>query len=417
MQAPGTLKCLEGPSQAEPQQHSSHALGVSHTPASSGPSHSRDHPYYDPEEPEAKVKRLSGHLTTTRKQMKCLRERAKRYHEKNKALECLIEDLKNKHLISDEAEQKLQLFGNVPQEILISWSQNAMQVPRGRRYSEEMKKFATTLHYYSPRAYEYMSKMFPMPSTRVIRAWLKAVDGWPGFTAEVLDDLRRKHKDDTPRERLCSILLDGMSIKRSCNFDSSTGRFIGYVDLGHSQEPQDDLPLATDALVFMVVGLAAPWKMPFSFFLNAGLSGEVLKNLVLEAIACIQDCGLTVVAVVCDCLGANVAMAKLLGCQVHEHAYGDLKPCFPNPRNKEEKIFMVFDACHGLKLLRNLLGDKGTLLSSAYGVSSAFEKHKCIVNGQSVLTHSQKRHCNVYRKLASHLQQQRERKWRHFRHT
>ncbi|KAH9367249.1 hypothetical protein HPB48_013132 [Haemaphysalis longicornis] len=273
-----------------------------------------------------------------------------------------------------------------PKKSLSNWSQNAMQQPRGRRYSEEMKKFATTLHYYSPRAYDYVSKMFPMPSTR-IRAWLKAVDGWPGFTAEVLDDLSRKHKDDTPRERLCSILLDGMSIKRSCDFDSSTGRFIGYVDLGHSQEPQDadDLPLATDALVFMVVGLAAPWKMPFGYFLNAGLSGEVLKNLVLEAIACIQDCGLTVVAVVCDCLGANVSMAKLLGCQVHEHAYEDLKPYFPNPRNKEEKIFMVFDACHGLKLLRNLLGDKGTLLSSAYGVSSVFEKHKCVVDGRSVL--------------------------------
>lgn len=115
-----------------------------------------------------------------------------------------------------------------------------------------------------------------MPSVRSIRQWLQVVDGWPGFTREVLEDLKEKHKDDTPRERLCSIILDGMSIKKACELDSSSGRLIGYVDLGHSQDPQDtdDLPLATEALVFMVVGLAAPWKMPFGYFLNAGLSKE-----------------------------------------------------------------------------------------------------------------------------------------------
>ncbi|KAH9384959.1 hypothetical protein HPB48_026987 [Haemaphysalis longicornis] len=129
MQVPDTLQFLEGPSQAEhePQQHSSHALGVGHTSASSGPSHSQDHPYFDPEQPEAKVQRLSESLTTARKQMKYLRERAKSYHEKNKAQEFLIGDLKDKHLISDEAEQKLQLFGNVPQYILVRWPQNSMR--------------------------------------------------------------------------------------------------------------------------------------------------------------------------------------------------------------------------------------------------------------------------------------------------
>lgn len=115
---------------------------------------------------------------------------------------------------------------------------------------------------------------------------MKVVDGWPGFTAEVLADLKEKHKNDSPRKRLCSIILDGMSIRKACDLDTSRGRFIGYVDLGHSQEPgdADNIPLATEALVFMVNGLAAPWKMPFGYFLNAGLSGEVLKILRLEAI-------------------------------------------------------------------------------------------------------------------------------------
>lgn len=94
-EVPGTLQCLEGPSQAElvPQQHSSHALGSSRTSPSSGPSHSKEHAYFDPEQPEAKIQRLSDSLTTTRKKVKSLQKRVKRSFEKSKALQSLIEDL------------------------------------------------------------------------------------------------------------------------------------------------------------------------------------------------------------------------------------------------------------------------------------------------------------------------------------
>ncbi|KAH7953669.1 hypothetical protein HPB49_010987 [Dermacentor silvarum] len=97
-------------------------------------------------------------------------------------------------------------------------------------------------------------------------------------------------------------------------------------------------------------------------------TGEVLRNLLTEAIHCISECGLQVVSVVCDCLAANVFNAKLLGCRVHEQSFETLKTFFPHPSNEEHIIFMIFVACHGLKLLRNLLADKGVLLSSTYGV-------------------------------------------------
>ncbi|KAH9378344.1 hypothetical protein HPB48_009933 [Haemaphysalis longicornis] len=107
------------------------------------------------------------------------------------------------------------------------------------------------------------------------------------------------------------------------SFATKTAHMIG----DRQAAPEDDeVPLATEALVFEVIGLAAPWKMHFGYFPNAGLSGEVLKNLLLEAIRCIQECGLTVVAVVCDCVGANVAMAKLLGCRVHVATFEELEP-------------------------------------------------------------------------------------------
>ncbi|KAL3195374.1 hypothetical protein MRX96_015844 [Rhipicephalus microplus] len=87
----------------------------------------------------------------------------------------------------------------------------------------------------------------------------------------------------------------------------------------------------------------------------------------MQALEKLQECGLIVMAVICDCLAANVSIAKLLGCRVHEQCYDDLMTTFQCPGHSRD-IHVIFDACHGLKLLRNILGDMGTLISSTYGV-------------------------------------------------
>ncbi|KAG0428405.1 hypothetical protein HPB47_024605 [Ixodes persulcatus] len=135
----------------------------------------------------------------------------------------------------------------------------------------------------------------------------------------------------------------------------------------------------------MVVGLASPWKIPFGYLLTNGVSGLFLKSLLEESIVALEDGGLHVKAVVCDELGANVTEAKLLGC--HE-------------------VHFIFDACHALKLLRNLLGDKKVLKSEAYAVNTALncagtckfiqDINKCfdLLNSRSPVAHTYKRPFN-----------------------
>lgn len=108
-------------------------------------------------------------------------------------------------------------------------------------------------------------------------------------------------------------MLDGMFIRKKCEMDTHAGKLIGYVDFGNSPGPQetDEAELATDALVLMAVGLTSPWKMPIGYFLNHGVSKDVLSNLILEAIRALDECTLQVVAVICDGLGANVATGKV----------------------------------------------------------------------------------------------------------
>lgn len=54
-------------------------------------------------------------------------------------METITANMKDKHLLLEDAETKLELFGNFPQEILEGWSKKATEQPQGKWYSEEVK--------------------------------------------------------------------------------------------------------------------------------------------------------------------------------------------------------------------------------------------------------------------------------------
>lgn len=337
----------------------------------------RDHPYSERTTPRTRMKSLKGVLTKAKRKLYTTKQSLERKKKKIVNLVSVLAQLKEQHLLSNETEEELESFGELPEDLIKGWRSNVQMPASRRRYSDKMRKFATTLYYHSPKAYAYLSSTFPMPSKVTLRTWLKVVDGWPGFTQEALSHLKRTHEVSSEREKLCTIMLDGMKIRKKCDYDSKSGRLIGYVDLGNSQTPEDtdSASSATDSLVFMAVGVASPWKIPFGYFLNNGLTGELLKSLVTEAITLLTECKLEVVAVVCDALGSNVKMGKLLGCRIHESKSEDFVTSFPHPNLPAREVTLIFDAAHGLKLLRNLLGDKKFLQSTWYGVRARHSRY------------------------------------------
>lgn len=330
----------------------------------------QEHSYTLKTTPRTKLRAVQQHLGKARRKLYATKQVIRRKEKRIQNLQHLIGELKKRKLISEEAEQRLETFGELPDEILKEWNKNYRRVPSGRRYSENFRKFATTLHYYSPRAYKFLASKFPMPTPTTVRKWLQVVDAWPGFTLESLRYLSEKYRDAPEEERLCSIMMDGMSIRKKYEFDQKSGKLIGHVNLGHTQSPEDcdNVPLATDSLVLMAVGVSARWKLPIGYFLNNGCSGEILRAIIMDAIDSLDACGLHVVAVVCDGLSSNVMMGKLLGCRIHQQRAEEFQTWFAHPKRPSERIFLVLDAAHGIKLLRNLLGDKGTFYSSEYGV-------------------------------------------------
>ena len=59
-----------------------------------------------------------------------------------------------------------------------------------------------------------------------------------------------------------------------------------------------------------------------------------------------------VVSLTCDGPSCHFAMLRALGANIDPQ---NLKPYFENPAKKDEKIFVIFDVCHMLKLVRNTL--------------------------------------------------------------
>ncbi len=66
----------------------------------------------------------------------------------------VVKILKDKLVISSkEAESLLSTFDDTHVEFLYNFKDNLKCPPSGRRYSDEIKEFALTLYFYSPKAY------------------------------------------------------------------------------------------------------------------------------------------------------------------------------------------------------------------------------------------------------------------------
>lgn len=59
-------------------------------------------------------------------------------------------------MLNDDGEDMLlSMFEGISSDIFKNQIKNAARKAKGRRYTNEIKQFALTLHYYSPKAYAF----------------------------------------------------------------------------------------------------------------------------------------------------------------------------------------------------------------------------------------------------------------------
>ncbi|GFS26769.1 THAP domain-containing protein 9 [Elysia marginata] len=219
----------------------------------------------------------------------------------------------------------------------------------GRRYSEEVKSFAVTLHFYSAQAYDFLRKFLTLPDVSTIRRWSSSIGCEPGFLSDALDHIAKKKESNLQMADVC-IMFDSMAIKKEIVFDNKTGKYSGCVDFGTNSDCADHL--ATEALVVMAVGMRTHWKQRIAYFLVDKICAKMQSQIVRDAICHLTERGFTVEATVCDGNFANQRTAVELGCNLAE---GNLKTEFPHPSIEGETILFLFDACHLLKTCETAL--------------------------------------------------------------
>lgn len=225
-----------------------------------------------------------------------------------------------------------------------------------KHYSPELKAFALTLHFYSPKAYNFVRKTFnsALPHTSSIQKWYQNIDASPGFSTEAFKALSYKI-NNSAKKLFFSLLFDEMAIRQHVEFDGR--RFHGYVETGNNID-DDSIPLAKDALVFMIVCINDNWKIPVGYFLINVVNSNQKANLVRQCLSLLHEENIHVISVTCDGLSSNINMFKNLGCTLQSP---NINPIFKHPLSNYD-IVAFLDPCHMLKLIRNTFGEKKLLL-------------------------------------------------------
>ena len=115
---------------------------------------------------------------------------------------------------------------------------------------------------------------------------------------------------------------------------------------------------AKHALVLMVVALDESWKLPIRYFLTNSIDADIGANLITSALIKLHEVGVKILSLTFDGPSTHLAMINILGANFNSSV---VQPWFLHPVT-QETIYVILDACHMLKLIRDILGDWKTLL-------------------------------------------------------
>lgn len=232
------------------------------------------------------------------------------------------------------------------------------------KYSAAVRKFCFRILFYSRRAYEQLRHFFKnhLPTVRTLKRWLRVVDASPGITQHALDAIAEKvklYKQQGKQLHLC-LISDEMSMHKQASWHDKAMSFVGFTELlslsalnrqNENENKNENLPLAKDALVFMAVG--PDFRITVAYWLLCGLDAVDRALLTKEVIISIENVGAKLISLTSDGLAANLSVARLLGADIEGH-----KPYFPRPNKPNEKIYIIFDPCHMVKLLRKYFAER-----------------------------------------------------------
>jgi hypothetical protein len=179
----------------------------------------------------------------------------------------VIHELQQKQIVSPEnAEMMHAKFEEIQLSIFRDTKNNVSCTLCGRRYSDVVKEFASTLNYYSPKAYQYVRS--------------SVLECEPGFIKESFESIQKEAMQCPEKKDYC-LIIDAMSTRKKTLWDAKEDKYVGFVDYGTIPTEKPDT-LASEAVVFLLVDARSHWRCPVGYFLADKMSSKKPKHSWLE---------------------------------------------------------------------------------------------------------------------------------------
>ncbi|XP_065211605.1 uncharacterized protein LOC135843273 [Planococcus citri] len=294
-----------------------------------------------------------------KKKIHALRRQNLYLKKKIKNMEDLLDHLKKSDYISEAAYH--HLLSTVPENVR-TLVDACLTSKKPLKYDENIRQFAVTLYFYSTKGYAFVRKAWKnmLPAESTIQAWLRVVNGEPGFTQEAFDALKNR-SDHIKAPLPVNLVIDEMSIRQRVGMGND-GVVFGAVNLGSNMvidADTEDIPKAKNALVFMVVSLKTKFKVPVGYFLIDGMTGKERAHLLNMCLEMLHDANTHVMSVTFDGAYVNFTMCEELGANF-KHGTPQFKPYFPHPVTKKP-VYVYPDPSHNIKNIRNAFAEYGPL--------------------------------------------------------
>ena len=226
-------------------------------------------------------------------------------------LEGLFTQLKSSCKASPDQQDFRSLFLAEQEKI------NALSDRRGRRWHPLVIRWCFQLYSTSPKAYQQLkdSGILTLPDSRTLRDYSNCYKSGLGFDPSFLDLVKKDYlerSDPKDSDSWLGLIHDEVSIRKDLVFDD-TGKLIGFVDLGSTQNNIDELERslssqgsstipeeATHMFVFMAVSLFSNWKMPVAFFPTTTIKSYALFNIFWKCIEELEQRDFKVLTSTCD---------------------------------------------------------------------------------------------------------------------
>lgn len=292
-----------------------------------------------------KIQKMEAELNAKKSEMIHMKKSLKYAQDSKKNLRIELKHLREENLLSGEAVNQFEALN---QDDIFSCLINGIKPKES--YSPNVREFAMRLHYNSPAAYRTIREKFNnnLPHPKTIAAWYQQSDisGKFGLTDESLERLKKIVSDMNGKPLVCSLIFDEIYIRKQVFWNNATKGYEGFINYGYeSGDEKDELPKATQALVFMLSGLNFYFQFPLAYYFIKGLNGAQIANLLKEIITKVTECGVTISNLTFDGCKANPSMCKLLGGDLNVSSANTFRPYIENPVNKEQ-ISIVLDPPH-----------------------------------------------------------------------